>query len=275
MKNILLLFLCSLSVLSCSRLDTAFNWADTYIASQVDDYFDISFKQSSALKKSIRQDLNIVKAQYLPGLIKDVKTVKADVLSNKLDQKEIKVFFSSFFKKINYIESFFSKSATEFLGGLSQKQLDYFTKAFAKKSDEEKEKANSGKKVQDLIKTYNKYFEMFLGNLSDEQKILIENNVRQNPFPSDLRIKNKEWVCKQFLQKRSSVPELQNFAKEYLSKPEKYKLPEYDTALKVYYGNLQNFLADFSRTVTKQQKETLLKNIDEKINQLEKIKNEA
>lgn len=275
MKRTFLIICLSLSCLSaCSRLDFAFNWADTYIASEVDDYFDISSQQSKSLKKSLKHDLDKIKSAF-PEWITEARHVQKTISSGTLDKNEINTIFSFVIKNVSHITTLFSETAVEFIATIDPKQLDYFTRIFHKKAEEDREKLLGKKNLEDLLKKYYKYFEMFLGSLTTDQKNLIENHVHVTPFPSQLKLKNKEWVFQQFIKQRVSLDSQKNFVRSYLNQPEKFELPEYRQALQQYYQSLQNLLADVLLTLTPKQKEELRQNIQEKLVQLQKIQNQG
>lgn len=276
MKKFFLLFCLSLSCLTaCSRLDFAFNWADTYIASEVDDYFDISSQQSKSLKKSLKSDFDKMRVAVLPDWITNAQQMQKDVTNGTLDKKEITSIFSSVLKNIDYLTSLFSETAVEFIASINPKQLEYFSKTFYEKTAEDRQKLHKENSNEEYLKKYCKYFEMFLGSLTSEQKTLIEKHIQTSPFPSELKIKNKEWVFQQFMNQRLSTSNLKNFVRDFLTQPEKYQLPEYRQALQQYYKNLQSLLVEVSFTLTPKQKEELRENLQDKMAQLEKIRRQG
>lgn len=272
MKNfIILFFLCLSSLTACSRLDFAFDWADTYIASQVDEYFDISFHQNRSLKKAIRTDLDRIKSTVLPDLLNEAKDIKKNFSADDIDKNKISDNFSAVLEKIHLLSSSFSGTALAFISGISQKQIEHFTTAFHQKNYQDLQKLNEDYKNKTL-KKYLKYFEMFLGSLTEAQEKIIETHIIQSPFPAELKIKNKEWVFQQFMKQRSSLVELKVFMRDLLSEPEKLQLPKYRQALQKYYLSLQTLLLDISKTLTADQKSELLENLQDRIDQLEKIR---
>lgn len=276
MKNTFLIICLSLSCLTaCSRLDFAFSWADTYIASAVDDYFDISSQQSKSLKKSLKYDFDKMKSAVLPEWITNARQIQTDIASGTLNRNEITTIFSSILRNVDHLTSLFAETAVEFVSNLNPKQLDYFTRIFREKTEEDRQKIREEQHHEEHLKKYFKYFEMFLGSLTKEQKILIEKHALATPFPSQLKIKNKEWVFQQFMKQRFSLSNQKNFVRDYLNQPEKFQLHEYRQALQGYYQNLQNLLVDVLLTLTPKQKEELRQNLQDKVVQLEKIRRQG
>lgn len=74
------------------------------------------------------------------------------------------------------------------------------------------------------------------------------------------------------MDQRSSLVELRFFVRDLLNEPEKFQLPKYRKALQKYYQSLQTLLLEISKTLTAEQKAELLENLQDRIDQLEKIR---
>ncbi|MGE5087348.1 MAG: DUF6279 family lipoprotein [Bacillota bacterium] len=271
-KFILILCLGLFSLTGCSRLDIAFRWADTYIASKVDDYFDISSKQSKELKHGIQKDLQELKAQVLPGWIDRLQGIQQEVQEGSINDTRVAFYFSSFLKDVEHINSYFSTTAVDFIASTNPTQLEHFNKAFQKKNREDLEKAQDLAKVKkEYREKYEEWFEMFLGSLTPEQMKMMEDNLNNSPFPAELKAKNKSFVMQSFLRHKDSPDEMKNFVKDYYNNPDKYDLPEYRSAFTKYQANLQKLVAQIISMMTQKQKESLKENINEKTAQLHSI----
>ncbi len=271
-KVLLCLCLSFTFLIGCSRLDIAFNWADTYIASKVDDYFDISSKQSKDLKSGINKDLQAIRTDVLPTWIQRLKEIKKEVSDGPLSEERISLYFSLFMKDVEQINAKFSDTAVDFIATTNPDQINYFTKAFHKKNNEDLEKfQNVAKFKSEYRDKYTEWFEMFLGYLNKEQKNLIEENLNQSPFPADLRAKNKEFVFQKFLHEKNSAEQMKNFVKSYYLSPDTYDLPDYRQALAQYQKNMQKLVIQVLMTMNPEQKNNLKQSLSDKTAQLEKI----
>ncbi|MDG0818113.1 DUF6279 family lipoprotein [Bdellovibrio svalbardensis] len=272
--NRVLLCLCLSFVFltGCSRLDIAFRWADTYIASKVDDYFDISSKQSKELKNDINKDLQAIRTEVLPTWIERLKGIQKEVNDGPLSEDRVSFYFALFLKDIEQINSKFSDTAVDFIATTNPEQITYFTKAFHKKNMEDLEKFQDKAKFKSEYRDkYIDWFEMFIGSLNKEQKNMLEESLNTSPFPADLKVKNKEFVFQKFLRETSSTEQMKAFVKNYYSNPESYDLPEYREALAKYQKDMQKLVAQVLSTLTPEQKSSLKENLSEKIAQLHRI----
>jgi hypothetical protein len=274
MKKMTLVLSVGLLILStgCSRLDIAFRWADTYIASKVDDYFDISSKQSKDLKKDIQKDLNSIKVAMLPNWIDRLQGIQKDVDSAQLNEEQVAIYFTGFMKDVDQITSHFSTTAVDFIATTNPDQIEYFKKSFHKKNQEDLEKAQNVSKLRKEYRDkYEEWFEMFLGSLTKEQRQLMEDNLEKSPFPAELKAKNKDYVFQKFFEHKGSVEEMKAFVREYYTNPEKYDMPEYRQAFVQYQKDLQKLVTQILTTMTDKQKAALKDSINEKTAQLRSI----
>ncbi|WP_413581627.1 DUF6279 family lipoprotein [Bdellovibrio sp. HCB288] len=273
MKRIVFIFLAGILVCSgCSRLDIAYRWADTYIASKVDDYFDISSEQSKALKKDIKKDLISMKETLLPIWMDRLNKIQKDVDDGSLNDKKVAGYFGAFFKDVDQINSHFATTAVDFISSTDTKQIEYFKKSFYKKNQEDLEKAQDSAKLEKKYRgKYEDVFEMFVGSLTDQQKQLIADNVKAAPYPAELRAKNKAFVFKEFIAHQNSKEEMRAFVQEYTTQTDKFDLPEYRAAYQQYQDGLQTLITRVMTNLTPKQKIALKENIQQKSEQLRTI----
>lgn len=257
---------------SCSRLDFAFNWADTFIASKVDDYFNISFQQSRDLKKSLNNDFGKIKNQILPKLISSAKNISHDIMQNHLTKESVDAAFTSTMDFLQEVPSYFSDTSAVFLKSLNERQFNYFSKAFRKKLNEDSEKLKNKQEYEkELCEKYYKYFEMFLGDLTADQKSLIQKHISMTSTMAGLKIKNKHWLFEKFMKEKKASGNLTNYVFNLSANSNEFNLPEYQSATSAYYNSLQKLIVDILMSASADQTKKLKVNLDDKINQLEKI----
>ncbi|WP_413584187.1 DUF6279 family lipoprotein [Bdellovibrio sp. HCB274] len=273
MKKLMFTLLAGILVCSgCSRLDIAYRWADTYIASKVDDYFDISSEQSKALKKDIKKDLLEMKTTLLPVWMERLDKIQKDVEGGILTDQKVAVYFGAFFKDIDQINSHFKVTAVDFISSTDAKQIEYFKKSFFKKNQEDLEKAQDTAKLEKKYREkYEDVFKMFVGSLTDQQKQFIAENVKASPYPAELKAKNKAFVFKEFISHQDSKEGMKNFVQQYTSQADKFDMPEYRTAYQQYQEKLQILISQIMMNLTERQKLALKENILQKSEQLRTI----
>lgn len=256
----------------CNQIGLAFKWVDTYIASKVDDYFDINSQQSRELKSGIQKDLRQVKSQVLPQWIERLKELESEVKAGPLNPQKTALYFELFMRDIEHISSRFQETARGFIANTQPQQLAYFAKAYRKKALEDLIRYQKKEKYRkELRSKYIEYTRMFLGPLTATQTHLIESHLDATPFPSELKSKNKDHILQEYLKVGNSPQAQRDFLNRYYSNPEFLDLPQYRAALALYQQGLQKLVADLLASLTHEQKLNLIESLREKTLQLEQI----
>lgn len=268
----LVLSIGSLLLTGCNHFGIAFKWADTYIASKVDGYFDITSSQSRSLKKGVQKDLANLKSEVLPQWIERLKHLQNEVQKDTLDSSRTSFYFELFLKDVEQINLRFSETADRFLNSTQPQQLDEFARAFKKKTHEDLVKFHQTEKYQKQMRgKYVEYFEMFLGSLTPPQNEMIKAHLKSSPFPGELKAKNKAHLLARYQEQMNSPEAKRAFLKNYYSNPADLDLPEYQTAFREYKVQLRKLVIEVLGSMSLKQKKNLLETLSEKTAQLEKV----
>lgn len=271
-KMLAVLCLGFLSLTGCNQIGLAFRWADTYIASKVDDYFDISSKQSASLKNGLKKDLNELKTDLLPQWVARFRGIQSEVQKGHLNPERTQFYFDLFMKDIDHINGRFSDTANVFISNTNNEQLEYFAKAFQKKTQDDLQKFQKTAQYQKEMRgKYLEYFEMFLGTLNKDQQKMIDAHLVESPFPGELKARNKAHIISLYLKGNKSAEARRDFLKEYYNNPMALNLPEYQMAYQKYQHQLKKLVMQMMVTITEKQKKNLIDNLNEKTAQLERI----
>lgn len=270
-KSFYWLLLCT-SLTSCSRLDVAVRWADTFIVAKVDKYFDLNRQQSQELKKLVREDLQTIKGQLLPSWTQRLKEVRQDLEADRLNEVKIALHFSSIFKDLENIQTSFTRTATRVIASTSSSQINHLAQTLKKQNDEELEDSRDHGEFEDqMTKKYQKWFKMFLGDLEPEQSKMIRRHVSEDLIPTDLKIKNRQHLLLKFVADHANKELAQRFIDVFLNHPEKLHLEEYVLAREKYQSKLQDLICAVLGKMTLKQKKELKIQLLDKARQLEKI----
>ncbi|CAE78156.1 DUF6279 family lipoprotein [Bdellovibrio bacteriovorus] len=256
----------------CNHFGFAFKWADTYIASKVDDYFDISSSQSRHLKDGVQKDLGEIKSAVLPQWIARLKGLQQEVQKGALNASRTSFYFDLFLKDVEQINARFADTAGRFIASTQPRQLTAFAREFAKKTQDDLNKFHQTSKYRkEMRNKYTDHFEMFLGSLTAQQKKMIEAHLDSSPFPGELKARNKAHILSLYLQQMTTPEAKREFLKTYYDNPAAMDLPEYQTAFNEYKQQLQKLIIEVLGCMDLKQKKNLIENLNEKTAQLEKI----
>lgn len=272
MKKLLSLFICAIGISACSRIDIAVTWADTYISSKVDDYFDITSHQKKILKESIRDDLRRLRQEQFKLWAAELNQLHHELTTNTLDENKLREYFQRSLQNSKKIQPYFSQTASQFISSTTPEQLNYFERAFQKKAREDHKKVQTTERMlKENQKTYRRWIDMWLGSLSKDQERLLNQHLQESPFPLDLQIKNREQVVVRIQELRHSPDELKNFIRDYYKDRYQYTPPEYQRALANYQAGLEKFLIELLKSLNEKQKQTLSENLLEKAAILDRL----
>lgn len=274
MNKFLLSLFCFFGIISCSRLDIAVNWADTYIVSQVDDYFDLSSQQNKDLKASLTNDLRDIRSNQFPKWSKTLRQFEKEIRANALTEASFAKYYRDTLVVTQQLMPLFSDTAVRFVASVSRDQLEHFERTLRKKNIENEEKIqNREKSRNESRKKYLRWIEMWIESLTKDQEQLLNQHLNNSPFPTEALIKNRTHVLEKFIEASKSPASLQNFVRKYYSDKNQFADPDYLQALTAYQANLEKFSYQLLMSLSEKQKSFLCENLTEKASILEKLAN--
>lgn len=272
MKKFLLALLCLVGIVSCTRLDIAVSWADTYIVSQVDDYFDITSTQSKDLKASLKKDIAKVRTEQFMIWAAELRRFEKDLSEDRLDEQTFHDYFVKTLETSKKIQPYFSDTAVKFISSASPAQLEHFERTLRKKNIENEKKIQDGKKARyETRKKYLRWVDMWVDSLTKDQEQLLNQHLTDVPFPALAQIKNRNYTLEKFHEARKSPEGLKNFVRNYYNNKYQYADPEYRQALQNYQTELEKFMFSLIKSMNDKQKKHLSENLTEKASSLERL----
>lgn len=272
MKRFILGLLCFTGIVSCTRLDIAISWADTYIASQVDDYFDITSTQSKELKTSLKNDITRVRKEQFGIWAEEMRRFEKTVREGTLTEESFHTYFEKTLNTSRQIQPYFTDSAVKFISTATPAQLEHFERTLRKKNIEDEQKIQNGEKARnESRKKYLRWVEMWIDSLSKDQEQLLNQHLNNDPFPALAQIKNKNYVLERFSEARKSPEGLKNFVRNYYNNKYQFADPEYQKSLTTYQARLEKFMYELLKSLNEKQKKLLSENLTEKASSLERL----
>lgn len=272
MKKFLLLIICAFGIINCSRLDLAVNWADTYIASQVDKYFDLTSQQNKDLKKSLKEDLGRIRKEKFPEWANTLRDFEREIGNDSLTPEKYATYYRKTLEAAKTVQPYFTDTAVEMIGTASSGQLNHFEEAVREKNIEDKEKIQDREKARDKSrKNYLRWITMWVDSLTKDQNQLLNTHLNEHPFPRDLQIKNRAFAMTKFREAQKTPESLKTFVRDYYNNKRQYDSPEYQQALAGFQTELEKFSYKFLQSLNNKQKQRLRENLKEKANTLDKL----
>lgn len=267
------LLLSSFLLVSCSSLEFATSWADTYLDHQIDNYFDLDRGQdvftSQALKdniQKIRKDIYPLFAEELRRNADDLEKAAA-VSADRIEdaQKRLQALVM---KTLALVEP----SAQEFVDRLRAEQLKNFEKEFTKKNDKIKKEADDKSialsEQSDRMEGQLKYW---MGSLTYEQRKLVKKFCEENPYPQKERLVNRQKVAAEFVGSFPDVEKRHRFIHILFTDYKSLHEKTYAEAMDKYQKSVRGFLVGFIGGLSADDKKNLIANFRKRADELKKI----
>lgn len=241
-------------------------WADWLIIKETDSYFDLTDTQNKELKEKIQKDLVRLKKESFPPIAKYLRKIADHVETGKITFETISQLQTEALVTIKAALDQFQPTALDFAFNASPEQIDHFKKKYKKETDRRSSEIKTEKDKFKLQKNkFEKWSAQWLENLNTDQEKALVDHIKAHPFPWDLKIRSREVSLKKFLEARKSRSQL----KTYMDQVEDERDPEYEVALKQYQLHLKNFILALYQSLTKDQKDHLLKTLRERAQEFE------
>lgn len=258
---------------SCSKIETGLNFAPRIATSKIDDAFDFNSGKLSKIRKQIDSDLQKSNKNLALKIVSHLEFLQKEAEAKDLKLEKFLYFFDEFADTQTAFINSFKSSAEVVFKDLSEDEINYFKKYSDKKFFEEIEKSKNTKdflkkKLQNFFKNY----ELFLDDLTSEQKKIITDFAEKNIDYFIYRIKNRQKFSEEFYLKiKSEEPVLDFFLTHYEGK----KFSDIkDPVLKDYLNQFFQLQIDVWQKTTEKQRSYFKKTLHSYKEQFQKIANQ-
>lgn len=270
-----ILFLICLNLLACNRANVLFRFADTLFVSKADDYLDLDSSQQDRLKKSLRKDLKKVKEKTLPEIAKNLRELEVESRSEKISKAKVLELKNKSYEEFLSAGQYFKDTAIDISNTLSNSQYAHLTKQVQADIDK-KTKDYKKDAAKHTAKKFLKATEFWIGPVSKSQREMITDFAKKNPYPWELKQKNRKSLLDKFLNSKDDKTARDELLSAYFLNYKNVQDPEFRTALNEYTTNLENFYIDkFWPTLSEDQKRTLRKNLLKRASDIEEVAQKA
>ncbi len=243
-------------------------WADWLIIKETDSYFDLTDAQNKELKEKIQKDLVRLKKESFPPMAKYLRKIADHVKNDKITFESITQLQTEALVTMRTAFNHFQPTALDFALNASPEQIEYFKKKYKKETDKRIDEIKTDKdKFKLQKKRFEKWTDQWLGDLNSDQENALDEHIKFHPFPWVLQIRSREVSLNKFLEARKSRSQL----KAYMDQVEEERDPEYEVALKQYQLHLMNFILKLYQSLTKEQKDHLLKSLKARAQEFEDL----
>lgn len=272
MKKLYIVFNLSLLLLptSCSRIELAANWADTYIVNHIDKYFEVNSMQSQFIKKAVKDDVDEIRKKVFPSVADELESFQKKIESNTvftfqdIDHSQLEL------KKIFYdTVAIFEPNAQVFLKKLTTQQLEIFKSTFDKKTKElESDLENPADAKKKRFHKIKDQFQSWVGTLNNDQLFIIQQFTADNLPPLKEQLRNREKLSKEFLDSFKNAQSQSKFVSQLFTNYESMRDPDYAKASSIYQKKLLELVVVILNQLTPEQKKHLIDTIKDRAEQI-------
>jgi predicted transcriptional regulator len=270
-SGVLILFL----VQACTSLSTMFYWADTYLAWQIDDYFDLTNEQEDQINRRLDYLLANLKQQEVPKYKDFLREVKLRV-QKQLTEDDLGWFRNRLSKFNLDIAMLLANDASLFLHGLNSGQLTNLEERLVESNKEwlDERQDTLQKSNQDKLDRMVDRIENWIGSISDSQKQEIVAMNLLDSGNNDIRYAHRLQSQQKFLRilkTSQSKEEIQTRLLAWVSlSPGDYGA-EYEEYMNNRNKKSTKLILMLKQTASDKQKQFFLKKVDGYLKELDKI----
>jgi hypothetical protein len=251
-----LLFLFPL-LISCSKLSVGVHWADTFAASQLDNYFDLDSSAKERAKGEFRAIFTEVRRQDFPRIASLLDGVALDVEKNQLTPARLLHWQAQ-------AESDLKRAAQRFAPLAERLVEEQAPRGFAKFDEEAADKfaekaedlATSEDRLDQAKKRIKRVVAETLGKLTDAQMAQAEIVLKENPL--HLEHEGRIHLFEQFKQARVSPVARKEFLRRYFFDWDSLQKKEYLQARDAYKKKSRELMLSMLASASADQKQHLI-----------------
>lgn len=262
--KLFLTLLISVTLLSCSRLDIALNYAPRYMANQLDENFDLSSERYEKLKSRMEADIRQNKKQIVNAVVQTLDEVKA--LAEKksaVSPDEIR----SLNLKVRDLQRqgvyLFKPSFAELILPLKPPEIKSLTENSQERFEKsQKRLQNPDEYIERTMKSFNRVMGFMFDSASAEQKKVYRNFVTNNMDYFRLHLEHRKSHINQFNSLQSEKENLLQYSLAFYAGEESAKSETFRARQQKYFADLIDLQIEIWKICSAEQITEFIKNIN-------------
>lgn len=259
---------------SCISVSTWYNWADTYLANEIDNLFDLTSEQDDFIDSRLDVFHEWHRKHELPRYITFLEDIERRT-RNPLTPADLEWFrntFEEFYHKM--VEALVDDGVVFFMT-LDRKQIDHLEQRLDELNREwlEEQDYSDDSFEEDAIEERLSRYEEWLGDLTESQKAFLTESMTDLRDRSKLYYEHRLRSQRRFLEilkKRSSADEMKRKLLQWQMQPESYETEEYLQQSKTWQSQTEKTILFLDKAATREQREHFNMKIDDYLRTLRK-----
>ena len=270
--------LAALLFLSSCSSKFAYNNIDWWVYWYLDDYIELNSEQEAQFDDYLNNWLQWHKSSELARYKVQLEQIKQQVINNELDYTQVTTHFEHAKAHWARVRNEVSPELVKMAKNLSDEQIVTLFAALEKENKEEEEELaaieedSAEKRMEKRIERMEENVSARIGKLSKEQKQIIATYADQFVPTMEEWIsyrRNIQNAARRLFVARRVDSEFENTLLTLMNKPETYRSKAFNEASEHNTKTMATMIAEVASTLSTEQKETLIENIDEFIETIE------
>ncbi len=253
---------------SCSRLDIAVQFANTYVANKADDYFDLTREQTKWLRANFEKDFLQVQKLIFPQIASEMMNASEIISSRRpIDAATVMISYERIKNLFYDGMRMFTTNTIIFTDKLQPNQIVYFQKEFDKKMRDLKDDESA----KDSYKKMKKHFDTWMGNMTSAQKDELEKFSKAYPPVTSEKIYNRQLLAHEFISAYPVKENRRRFITKLTTQFDQVYEARFSKGAKDRNNKIVIMVASILNKMTDSQRQTLVDTLRDRANQLIKI----
>lgn len=274
MKNAhrLLSVLCLILMCSCSKINTAYDWAPRLAANYLDDNFDFSSERYDQVKAVITSDLKTNKALVKTEVLQHIDTVIAAADKKELTVEELQKLIDQLKKTQAKAVEAIKPTISEVVLNMTPDELAYLKKKTLKRwALFEESLAESDKYKKKSLEKFEDNMKMFFDDVTDEQKKIYSEFIDQNKAFVQFQLKQRQAFFQKFEAKFNQRAEALDLTLKTYANDDSIKTAEQKEAEKAALARVIEVTRKIGASLSLEQRQYFKKTLQEYRAEIEKL----
>jgi hypothetical protein len=265
-------FICLILMCSCSKINTAYDWAPRLAANYLDDNFDFSSERYDQVKSVITNDLKTNKALVRTEVLQHFDTALAAADKKDLTTEELQQFVDQMKKTQAKAVEAIKPTISEVVLNMKPDELAHLKKKTLKRWSLFEENLAEGEKYKKKsLEKFEENMEMLFNDVTDEQKKFFAEFVDENRTYVKFQLVQRQNFFQKFETKFNEKAEILDLTLKTYTNDDSIKTAEQKEAEKAALKRAIEVTRKIWSSLSSEQRQYFKKTLQEYRSEIEKL----
>lgn len=257
---------------SCSRLDLALRWADTFVMYQVTDYFELTSEQKREARDEFNRALDEVRSEDFSKLATRLREIADLAEKDAFNAENIEVQLKGLESAFLEAGRRFEPMAQKLIRDQVPKNFTQFDAEVMKKYEKDLRRAENPAQARAKLKDrVEEIVDDTIEHLTDAQKSYLKDWLQQTTPPQKQQVENRKIVLEKFRAVRGDEATRTAFVRDFFYNWDRLQGEEYLKAREDYHQKIRELVVRLATTLNEKQRESLAENLRSRASELDRL----